>query len=406
MSELINNRANRIQTLKQIIQHLHAGGSEDEVREQMRTLVKETDHTEVVAMEHELMASGMPVEEIRSMCDLHARVVSEVIVPFPPPKLAPGHPLDTFRRENEALRESMAKLRTALPEGGSAPSFEFHQAFNELMDIEKHYQRKEHALFSKLEKHGIHGPSKVMWAKDDEVRAKLKALGEALHTTAHGAAPEQANPLDVAALALAALRGIEEMMMKEEQILFPMSADTLTEEDWGEIWLASPRYGWCLVEPRKGYQPPAQVVQKGLEIDAKQGIHLPTGNLTLQQLMGIFETLPVDITFVDADDRVAFFSEGPDRVFARSRAIIGRKVQNCHPPKSVDTVDRILSDFRAGTQNVAEFWIEFHGRFVHIRYFAVRDEDRHYLGTLEITQDLTRLRALQGERRLLEYSAA
>lgn len=194
--------------------------------------------------------------------------------------------------------------------------------------------------------------------------------------------------------------------MKEEQILFPMSADTLTEEDWGEIWLASPRYGWCLVEPRRGYQPPAQVVQKGLEIDAKQGIHLPTGNLTLQQLMGIFETLPVDITFVDADDRVAFFSEGPDRVFARSRAVIGRKVQNCHPPKSVDTVDRILHDFRAGTQSVAEFWIEMHGRFVHIRYFAVRDEDRTYLGTLEVTQDLTRLRALQGERRLLEYSAA
>jgi DUF438 domain-containing protein len=132
-------------------------------------------------------------------------------------------------------------------------------------------------------------------------------------------------------------------------------------------------------------------------------MQFPTGNVSLQQLTAIFSTLPVDLTFVDADDRVAFFSEGPDRVFARSRAVVGRKVQNCHPPRSVDVVDRILSDFREGRQNVAEFWINFTGRFVHIRYFAVRDEEQRYLGTLEVTQDVSKIRALDGERRLLEY---
>jgi len=111
----------------------------------------------------------------------------------------------------------------------------------------------------------------------------------------------------------------------------------------------------------------------------------------------------VDLTFVDDEDRVCFFSEGPERIFSRSRAILGRKVQHCHPPKSVDVVERILADFRAGRQNVAEFWIDLRGRFVHIRYFAVRDPQGRYLGTLEVTQDLTRLRALQGERRLLQY---
>jgi DUF438 domain-containing protein len=111
----------------------------------------------------------------------------------------------------------------------------------------------------------------------------------------------------------------------------------------------------------------------------------------------------VDLTFVDADDRVAFFSEGPERVFARSKAVIGRKVQHCHPPRSVETVNRILSDFREGHQDVAEFWINFQGRFVHIRYFAVRGEGGEYVGTLEVTQDLTRIRTLEGERRLLEY---
>jgi hypothetical protein len=140
-----------------------------------------------------------------------------------------------------------------------------------------------------------------------------------------------------------------------------------------------------------------------MKVPVADAISLPTGNLSLEQLISIFKTLPVDLTFVDADDRVAFFSEGPQRVFSRSKAIVGRKVQHCHPPRSVDVVDRILSDFREGRQNVAEFWINFHGRFVHIRYFAVRDDKGKYAGTLEVTQDASRIRALEGERRLLEY---
>jgi len=173
-----------------------------------------------------------------------------------------------------------------------------------------------------------------------------------------------------------------------------------TEEDWGRIWQSSPKYGWCLVEPQTGYRPPA-AAEAAAPADVVQ---LPTGNLALAQLTAIFSTLPVDLTFVDANDRVAFFSEGPDRVFPRSKAIIGRLVQNCHPPKSVDTVERILTDFREGRESVAEFWLDFKGRFVHVRYFAVRDEGR-YLGTLEVTQDVTGIRALEGERRLLEYNS-
>jgi DUF438 domain-containing protein len=200
-------------------------------------------------------------------------------------------------------------------------------------------------------------------------------------------------------LAAAATRAIEEMIYKEENILLPMATQTLTDEDWAGIWAASPRYGWCLVEPREGYRP-----QEAARVTSDAALQMPTGNLTLEQLIGIFQTLPVDITIVDADDRVAFFSEGPDSIFARSKAVVGRKVQYCHPPKSVSTVDEILNDFRSGRQNVAEFWIDFHGRFVHIRYFAVRDAESRYLGTLEVTQNLTPLRALEGERRLLQYA--
>ena len=123
----------------------------------------------------------------------------------------------------------------------------------------------------------------------------------------------------------------------------------------------------------------------------------------MEQLKTIFNTLPVDLTFVDADDRVRFFSEGPDRVFVRPKAVVGRKVHHCHPPGSVHIVEQILDDFRSGRQNVAEFWIELGERFVHIRYFALRNEEKQYLGTLEVTQDATELRGLTGERRILSY---
>ncbi len=411
MSELIDNRAHRVRTLKEIIKHLHRGGSPEEVRARLRELVRQTDYSEIVAMEQELMAEGMPVEEIQSMCDLHSQVTRDVLVQLPVRSFPPGHPVDTFRRENQAVREVMARMRRIMTEIQALPDeadagplvLEWRQALNELQDIDKHYQRKEHAFFSRLERHGITGPSKVMWAKDDEVRQLLKSLAAALEQENVTAAEWKILASTVAASALGA---VEEMLYKEENIFLPLCQDTFTEEDWAEIWQASPRYGWCLVEPRDGYRPPDAVVRQGLRLPSTEGIQLPTGNLTLEQLTAIFATLPLDLTFVDADDRVAFYSEGPHRIFARSKAVIGRKVQHCHPPRSVAVVDRILSDFREGRHDVAEFWIDFHGRFVHIRYFAVRDREGRYLGTLEVTQDITAIRKLEGERRLLQYDEA
>jgi len=408
VSELINNRARRVSELKAIIRRLHEGAPPETVKEQLRTIVRETDYSEIVAMEQELMAEGMPAEEIMSMCDLHSQLAREVLVRLPARSVPPGHPVDTMRRENQALRQTVARMRQTMAailalqdEAGLPPLLlEWRQEANELMDVEKHYQRKEHLFFSRLESHGITGPSKVMWGKDDEVRAMLKSLQQALGVRDASLAEWKLAAQTVGPSVAAA---IEEMISKEEDILLPLCLDVFTEDDWGQIWADSPRYGWCLVAPQEGYRPPESVLREGLSLQGGQAVRLPTGSLTLEQLLAIFRTLPVDLTFVDADDRVAFFSEGPDRVFARSKAILGRKVQHCHPPRSVDVVDRILDDFRSGRHNVAEFWIRFQGRFVHIRYFAVRDEAGQYLGTLEVTQDVTRIRALEGERRLLEY---
>jgi DUF438 domain-containing protein len=251
-----------------------------------------------------------------------------------------------------------------------------------------------------LERHGITGPSQVMWAKDDEVRRLLKQFNDEVRDC-QPVASECSQVCE--RFAIPALVAVEEMIFKEENILLPMSLQTLTENEWAEIWAVSPKYGWCLIEPGQEYRPSQNATAATATVPTDGTIMMPSGHVTVEQLTSVLATLPLDLTFVDADDRVAFFSEGPDRIFARSKAIIGRKVQHCHPPSSVGVVDRILNDFRHGRQNVAEFWIEFHGKFVHIRYFAVRDRQGKYLGTVELTQDIAPLRRLEGERRLLEY---
>ena len=412
MSELINNREKRVQTLKEVILHLHRGEAPDAVRGRLAELISEVDASEVAAMEQQLMSEGMSHREVQSLCDLHADVLKDVMNrPAVPMPLPPGHPVHQFRAENRALgaaaqgaREQVRRL-VALPDEGShdAARVEALEAFKTLMEVDKHYQRKENLVFSVLERHGTTGPSKVMWGKDDEVRELLKSAVAALSEKDVSGAELKLLAETVLEPAVVALEG---MIYKEEQILLPMTMGMFTEEDWGEIFRQSPEYGWCLVEPGTAYRPPvARPVQGAMKLPPAQAVEFPSGTLSFEQLLGLFQTLPVDITFVDKDDRVAFFSEGPDRVFARSRAIVGREVKHCHPPKSVHVVEQIVEDFKTGRQNVAEFWIELHGKFVHIRYFAVRDEAGAYLGTLEVTQDLTRLRQLQGERRLLTYES-
>jgi DUF438 domain-containing protein len=401
-------RGEHLEALKRIIRHLHAGESPEAVREQMKNIVRSTTAEEIAAMEQALIAEGMAVSEIQSMCDLHSALARELL-PESKGELPPGHPLDTFRRENGALRERVAEMRRIMTAVAAAPSRTareeqvraWKQVAQELLEVEKHYQRKEHLLFPFLERHGVTGPTTVMWGKDDEARNLLKGLVQSLAgLTAvpgeeRGVIEKQAEP---------ALHALEEMFFKEEQILFPLALEKLDAAEWGEIWRQYPEYGGCLVEPQVGYRPPEGAAAQPESLPAGT-IRFATGQMTPAQLWGILTVLPVDLSFVDADDRVVFFSPGPERVFARSQAILGRKVQQCHPPKSLAMVEKILDDFRAGRQNVAEFWIEFQGRFAHIRYFAVRGPEGNYLGTLEVVQDATRIRSLRGERRLLQYGS-
>ncbi len=408
MSESREDRAEKIQKLEDIIKSLHGGAQPATVKAQLKDIVRRTDSAEIAAMEQQLMAGGMPVEEVRSMCDLHAEVLKEILTEPPARDFPPGHPIDTFSRENEAIHKSVEQIQSIIAKLRQLPESEewrktivlLRQRFNELFDIDKHYQRKENLLFSRLEAHDITGPSKVMWAKDDEVRQLLKRVDRIL--SKDSLKFDEALEL-ISTTAEPALNAITGMIYKEENILFPMALGALTNEDWSKIWRDTPNYGWCLVEPREGYRPSLTGGPSTSAQDADQALTFPSGSLKPDELRAMLATLPMELTFVDADDRVRYFSDSPDQIFKRTKTILGRKVQNCHPPASVHMVQKILDDFRGGQRNVAEFWINFQGKFVNIRYFAVRDADGKYLGTLEATQDLTRLRALEGERRLLQY---
>jgi DUF438 domain-containing protein len=162
-------------------------------------------------------------------------------------------------------------------------------------------------------------------------------------------------------------------------------------------------FGYCLYDPQVEWRPEGMSVSE-IEYGIKGGIQLSTGSFHQDEMEALFRTLPIDLTFVDKNDKVKFFSMGPDRIFTRNRAIIGRDVRNCHPPSSVDIVDRILDDFKSGRENTAAFWINFKERFIYIEYFALRGSNGEYLGTVEFTQDLTAYRKLEGEQRLLSYS--
>jgi DUF438 domain-containing protein len=413
MSELINNRKERVEIMKSLIRRLHYGEAEERVKAQLETMLSEADYSDVFLMEVQLIQEGIPEESIRELCDTHTRVLKKHLDLQETPETLPGHPVNTFVQENRELTRTTGQVRLlmekvkAMPdeEDATAQMREIQQLLNNLMDVDKHYRRKEQLLFSYFEKNELPGPPAVMWGKHDEARELLKQTIAGLQQT------ESMNASEAQAYNLftvdAVVEAIDDMVYKEEKILFPTALNLLTEQDWYEIYLQSDEYGYCLFDPEFEWTPEGGSHKEIRKPAAQDGrIQMPTGKFSLQELIGVFSTMPFDLTFVDKDDTVAYFSPGKERIFDRSRAILGRKVQYCHPPKSVHIVNQIVKDFKAGVQDRARFWINMGERLIYICYYAVRDESGDYMGTLEVTQDLSEVRQLEGEQRLLMYDDA
>jgi len=400
-------RAARQEQLKAIIRKLHDGASVESVKAEFDALTAEIDAVEIAAMEQALIAEGMPVEEVQRLCDVHVTVFKDALEREPAeeaPALAPGHPVETYRRENAALSELINELRCAVEalatddvDERQAALEAVSEALERLSLLDIHYLRKENQLFPALEAHGIEGPTKVMWALDDDIRARIKQLRTAA---------DEGDAGYLASDTPEVLGMVEDMIYKEEKILFPTALGALSDAEWESMAAGEAEIGFAWIEPpvAGGAQGAPAPASREARTAAGEEPLLPltTGALTLEQIDLMVRALPFDVSFVDEHDRVRFYSEG-ERVFPRSPAAIGREVRNCHPPKSVDKVEEILSEFKAGTKDVAEFWIEIGGRFIHIRYFAMRDDAGAYRGCLEVVQDATHVRSLEGERRLVQW---
>ncbi len=407
MSELLDEKIKKRELLKHMIKSLHEKEAPEAVKKQLQKLLGSVPYGDVVKVEQELIAEGLPQEEIIKLCDLHTEVLKGSIDTEGADKAPPGHPVHTFQQENLALSwevSSLEKLYKKIEEKDVKDFGELlndlKQRFNSIYDVDKHYRRKENLLFPFLEKHDITGPPKVMWAKHDETREYIKDALKKLSEISGNNISDFTGILDAMKKAS---ESVSEMIYKEENILLPMCMDTLDNSEWYEIYKQEDEIGYCLFDPADKWIPQGVDVKDDEAETAAGQIVLPSGSFSKKELMLILNTLPVDITFVDKHDTVRYFTQGRERIFDRNRAIIGRKVQFCHPPSSVDTVERILKDFRSGKQNSAKFWITVNERFIYIEYFALRDEDGNYEGTIEVSQDLTEKRKLTSERRLLNY---
>ena len=356
---------------------------------------------EVLVMGDRLLKSGYSIDSIKKQVEK----VFNVIIPalkeseWEEPH---GGAVYWLMEENRALAAHMDEMKVKIRELSSLEesSVEYSSVysalkkdFRRLIDFEPHYLKTENILFPFLEKHSyFEQPLKVIWSLDDDIRKVIREINSALDAADSLGIEEHTV---IGRLFMLMMR----MTYKENLVVFPAAAECLNGKDDADMLRMFAEIGFAFVEP------PAETDSAEEPKACQEGfIRMGgTGFLSVNQLVRMMNSLPIDITFVDENDEVKYFSEPKDRFFTRSPAVIGRKVQNCHPPDSIDTVNRIVESFRNGDKSEAKFWINLRGKMLLICYYAVRDNKGTYIGTVEVTQDITEIRELKGEKRLLDW---
>ena len=384
-------------TKERIKEYLKPLGTDEELASVRADFVKEfeaVDAAEIMSAEQELLREGTPLSEVQRLCDVHAalfqgktkeeqianaeKAVAAKVKEYKLSETAkliaiPGHPLQTFTRENEALEEVIKRCREAL-ESWHVP----YDLIEEVRQLATHYAKKGDLLYPHLKvKYEISGPSDVMWTVDDEIRDEFAALAK------------KSNKQDEAWQKRldAVLTRAEEMIYKEANILFPNCALNFTEEEWFGIYRDSKDYADCFGVANGVWE--AAEAAKFVPKSAGAGgeIFLAGGHMTVEQLEAMLNTIPLEITFVDTDNINRYFNEG-SKVFKRPGMALDRDVFSCHPPKIEQQVRRIIGEFREGTLDKVPIWMDKNGRTMLVTYMAVRDREGMYLGTMELVQDM------------------
>jgi len=406
MSELLKNKK---RMLKELIMALHAGAHPDEMKEKFKEALEGIDPLEISKIEEELIKEGMPSEKVRSLCDVHLAVFRESLEK-PKEEVPSGHPIHILLKEHELVKKFVEGISSLLPKVEQANDFggietelpEIEKLLRHLKEYEKHKIREENSLFPYLEKHGVTQPPSIMWTEHDEQRKEIKEAAKTLEGKESLEFEEFKRKL------LTHLKNLTDLIpnhfYKEENILFPTSLGLIGDIEWQEIKASMDELGYCYFTPKEAIGKKVEL-EKEVKEKAHEGeITFETGSMNKDELEAILNSLPIDITFVDKEDTVRYFSQPKERLFPRAKAVIGRKLQQCHPQKSVHLLNQILDEFKSGERDLAEFWVDVKGRKIHIRYFAVRDSFGKYLGCVGVDQDITDIQKLEGEKRLLKAS--
>ena len=382
----MTKKEQRIKKLTEYLQRLGAGEELEEVRKDFIKEFSDVQASEIMEAEQELMKQGTPLEEVQRLCDVHAALFHGVTPEEEMKKRqsfeqkeygnksqqaqeleqVEGHPLYTLTKENQALLKLLQQF------AGS----EDENLLSIIGQFAVHYAKKGDLLYPHLKvKYGIAGPSDVMWTVDDEIRDEYSAL---MRESQRG--DEWNKRLR------AVLKRIEEMVHKEQNILFPICAVNFTKEEWMGIYRDAKDYIVCSgVEDIHWQEAEDQEIVR--ENYGKDEIVLPGGHMTLEQLTALLNTVPLEITFIDVDNINRFFNEGP-KVFKRPGMALDREVFSCHPPKIEPMVRAIIDDFRHGRKDRVPVWMEKGGRTMLVTYMAVRDKTGKYVGTAEFVQDM------------------
>ncbi len=402
---------NRKKMLKEIIAQLHAGIPPQEVKERFKRVLEGVSSEEIAKIEQELVKEGMPREELQRLCDVHMAVFSDQLGKQEL-KVPAEHPLNILLEEHKILLQLLEKLSTTVDIVGQACDLVYvgddvaqtKKIVEELSDAEKHYVREENVLFPVLEKHGITEPPAIMWMEHDKIREKKKQIYAMVEKYEARDFQEFKKALIENTRSLNSM--LSSHIFKENTILYPAAVKVISEDEWHDIRKDFDEIGYCCFTPKHLIRQTTTISDKAHASLAGEGtLQFETGTLSREEIEAILDTVPVDISFVDVNDQVKYFNKADKRIFVRTKAVIGRKVQMCHPQKSVHIVNKIVEAFKSGKKNSAEFWISLNDRLVHIRYFAVKDKRGKYLGTLEVTQDLTDLKKIKGEKRLLYWES-
>jgi len=396
--------------LKEILEKLHSGSTPESVKEEFLREFGSVSAEDLAAAEKKLMEEGMKLEQVQKLCDVHAFVFEDNLQSVGKSKQLdsiPGHPAFVFKGENTGLKAFLAKefepaLEAFANDSSEKNTLALQQAVTSLSKLHVHYQRKENLLFPYLEKAGITAPPKVMWGVDDEIRDLWKEALADLPSKSKAVLPSVQK----------LLAQVKSMITKEDNILMTMLLENLDSDDWLTVARDSADIGYCFNGGVEGASPSDALSwyrwnfsMSGKEEKLEQSfdkLKLPSGSFTLEELTCMLNSMPADITFVGKDDKVRYFSEGKERVFPRTRSIIGRDVAHCHPPKSLHVVEKLVGEFKAGTKDEESFWLQRGAQFVLIRYYAVRSEKGEYLGVMEVTEEISALRSLEGNKLLAD----